>query len=280
MSSPRALRQALRRSATGRLRAIAAPAYDAVVATQLFAAGMLPRADEDRSLDEKLTVIVKTFERPATLERLVRSIRARYPTLPIVVADDSRSPSRLPSVETVTLPFDSGVSAGRQAALDRVRTPFVLVVDDDFVFTSRTDLRIGVRDLERSPRVDLVGGELLDLPLLRRRGPPLGQIFPTSARPLVPVGSAIDGLLVCDKVMNFYVARTERLRLVGWDPSLKRIDHADFFTRALGVLVCVFDASMSCLHAQTPFDRAYMAHRLDYSADVALLRARWGPRRA
>jgi hypothetical protein len=127
--------------------------------------------------------------------------------------------------------------------------------------------------------VDILGGQLVDLPFLRELPPPIGKIFPTAARPLVPIGSTIDGLRVCDKVMNFYVARTERLRLVGWDKSLRRIDHADFFTRALGVLVTVFDPQLRAFHAQTPFDRKYMAHRMDIAADQLVLAARWGQRR-
>ncbi|MGE5186558.1 MAG: glycosyltransferase, partial [Acidobacteriota bacterium] len=216
----------------------------------------------DSSLDRELTAIVKTFERPPILARLVASIRRLYPSLPIVVADDSRQPVQLPGVETIVLPFDSGVSAGRKAALDRVRTRYVLVLDDDFIFYNATRLAPALGKLARDPRIDILGGQLVDLPYLRARRPPLGQIFATHAQPLVPIGSTLDGLLVCDKVANFYLARTERLRLVGWDPQLKRIDHADFFTRALGTLVTVFDPELRCFHAQTPFDRAYMHHRL------------------
>jgi hypothetical protein len=80
---------------------------------------------------------------------------------------------------------------------------------------------------------------------------------------------------VCDKVANFYVARTEALRKVGWTPALRRVDHADFFTRALGVIVSVFDPGMRAFHAQTPFDAAYMAHRMDIAHDNAVLGARW-----
>ena len=274
-------RHELRRLAVdGPLRLLAAPIHGLAVRAELAVAKALPAIAPDRSLDDQLTVIVKTFERPAILRRLVASIRRRYPSLPIIVADDSREPSRLPEVDTIVLPYDSGVSAGRQAALDRVRTPLCR--------GSRRRLRILAHDctrtcgakLARNPTIDILGGQLVDLPLFRVRQPPLGQIFATRAHPLVPIGSTIDGLLVCDKVANFYVARTERLRLVGWDAALRRIDHADFFTRALGVLVAVFDRELRALHAQTPFDAAYMKHRLDVAHDQALLAARWGVRHA
>jgi hypothetical protein len=65
------------------------------------------------------------------------------------------------------------------------------------------------------------------------------------------------------------------LRLVGWDARLKRLDHADFFTRARGVLVTAYDDEFRCLHAQTPFDREYMRCRSDLDADAELLRARY-----
>jgi glycosyltransferase involved in cell wall biosynthesis len=274
-------RHALRRLAVdGPLRPLAGPIYELAIRAELAVASALPAIPADRSLDDQLTVVVKTFERPATLRRLIASIRRGYPSLPIIVADDSREPTRLPGVETIVLPYDSGVSAGRQAALSLVHTPFVVVLDDDFVFLRTTALAPAVAKLARNPTIDILGGQLIDLPLLRVRQPPLGQIFATQAHPLVPIGSTIDGLLVCDKVANFYVARTERLRLVGWDAALRRIDHADFFTRALGVLVSVFDRELRALHAQTPFDASYMAHRTDVAHDMALLAARWGVRHA
>lgn len=274
-----ALKQRARRLALGPLRSIAAPLHRGAIAGELAARRIvdaLAPAARDTSLDGELTVLVKTFERPAIVARLVASVRAQYPTLPIVVVDDSRLPRPLPGVETITLPFDSGVSAGRQAGLDRVRTRYVLVVDDDFVFYRGTRLAPAVARLDRNPQIDILGGALVDLPQLRVRRPPFGNIFATTAEPVLPIGSHVGGLVVCNKVANFYVARTERLRLVGWDPALKRIDHADFFTRAFGVLVTVFDPQLRCFHAQTPFDAAYMAHRTDDAADRLILAARWG----
>jgi Glycosyl transferase family 2 len=274
-------RHVLRRLAVdGPLRPLAAPLHALAIRAELAVARGVPAIAPDRSLDESLTIVVKTFERPHIVRRFVASVRRGYPSLPIIVVDDSRSPVQLPGVETITLPFDSGVSAGRQAGLERVRTPFVMVADDDFVFLRSTALAPALARLAGNPQIDIVGGQLIDLPQLRFREPPLGQIFATRAEPLVPIGSTIDGLIVCDKVANFYLARTERLRLVGWDAALRRIDHADFFTRALGVLVTVFDRELRALHAQTPFDAAYMKHRLDVAHDQVLLAARWGVRHA
>jgi hypothetical protein len=258
----------------GRARRIAAPIHDALVTAQLAVAARVP-VTPIHDVDDRLTIVIKTFERPRTIERLVDSIRRMYPSIPIVVVDDSRAPRELPGVETVLVPFDQGVSIGRQAGLARVRTPYVMMLDDDFVFFSATRLDRALSKLERQARIDLLGGQLIDLPRLRFREPPLGQIFPTAAVPREPISSKIDDLLVCDKVANFYIARTDAVRRVGWTPQLRRVDHADFFTRALGVIVCVFDRELRAFHAQTPFDAAYMAQRNDVERDMLVLAARW-----
>ena len=79
-----------------------------------------------------LTAIIKTFERPRALDRLIRSIRRDYPDLPIIVGDDSFHPYRRTDVEYLRLPPDIGASAGRNAMLHRVQTPLFLQLDDDF----------------------------------------------------------------------------------------------------------------------------------------------------
>ena len=71
--------------------------------------------------------MIKTFERPAKLKRLVDSIRRLYPGLTIIVVDDSRHPRNLPEVENINLPFDSGVSAGRNAGVKAVGTTIHVV---------------------------------------------------------------------------------------------------------------------------------------------------------
>jgi hypothetical protein len=261
-------------------RAIASAVHRSVVAEELWVERLLdalaPRPPLDEPLVRQLTALIKTFERPRILRRLVASIKRLYPALPIVVVDDSRVPSRIVGVETIAMPYDSGISAGRNEGLRHVTTPYVLVLDDDFVFYRHTGLMPALRLMERHAQIDIMGGQLVDLPFYRARRLPEGEIFPTAATPLAPLGSFIGGLRVVDKVPTFYIARTDRLAVVPWDPQLKRIDHADFFTRALGVLTTVFKPDLKCLHARTPFDDAYMSKRLDLEASFQVLEERYG----
>jgi hypothetical protein len=176
------------------------------------------------------------------------------------------------------MPYDSGIAAGRNEGLRRARTRYVLMLDDDYVFCRHTRLAPTLALMEQFSEIDIAGGQLIELPLLSIR--PLaaaaGSIRPTDATPRHPLGSSIAGLTVVPKVPTFFVARRNRLAAVEWDARLKRIDHADFFTRALGLLTTVFNPELKILHARTPFDREYMSRRLDLGADRQLLAKLYG----
>jgi len=262
------------------LRHLAAPLHRELTRLELRAVrvcdDLWPTGERLREPDcARVTAIVKTFERPAALRRLLESVQRLFPALTVIVADDSRTPSQVPGVRTLALPFDVGVSAGRQAALAEVRSEYTWVLDDDFVLYHGTGLARALAALDQNQMLDIVGGAVIDLPLGRLQTGRNAALYPTNRAPLAPLGSLIGGLPVRDKVPNFFLARTDRLRLVGWDPSLKRLDHADFFTRARGVLVTAYEDRFRCLHAQTPFDRSYMVQREALAADAAILKKRY-----
>ncbi|MEM7193622.1 MAG: glycosyltransferase [Pseudomonadota bacterium] len=223
------------------------------------------------------TAVIKTFERPKKLQRLVSSIRRTFPMLKIIIVDDSRNPISLSDtgIERVTLPYDSGVSAGRAAGLERVTTPYVINLDDDYIFSRKTRLIHALAYLERNNNVDLVAGEVTYLPYYIRFDYTTHKLMNYQSNPLYEKGTEIDGLKVFEKCANFFVARTDKLKSVGWDPNLKRLDHADFYTRARGKITTVFDPDMELLHDQTHFDQNYLKVRHDYSQDSKVLNDRY-----
>ena len=271
----------LKRARSTRLRPVLAVGCELLVRVQLVAEklldALLSRPVQAPELAD-VTAVIKTFERPAKLRRLVNSIRRHYPNLTVIVVDDSEAPIRLPGVETVVLPYDSGVSAGRNAGLARVHTNYILMLDDDFVFNRHTDLLRALRWLASNPGVDILAGEVVYLPLRQVTDYADARLFPTDRLPLRDLGTLIDGLPVRNKVPNFYLGRSKRVREVGWDDALKRIDHADFFTRAVGRLVSVQDSGFKVLHYPTYFDRRYMAAKRDVEQDRARLLEKYGGR--
>ena len=262
----------------GKLSFIGKPLYNTLVAMELHYVQWKDgvKAFENTPLvDEKLTAIIKTFERPDTLKRLVSSIKRLYPNMAVIVVDDSKTPSMLDDVETIVLPYDSGVSLGRQKALEATITPYVLLLDDDFVFYRQTELEPALSLMEENPEIDIMGGEVVNLPSFKSSDYRNAGLYKTDVVSLLPCGSTIAHMPVYDKVPNFYIARRERLKLVGWDMRIKRLDHADFFTRAKGVLLTVFNKEFKILHIQTPYNKTYMKKRNDVKNDQMILRLKY-----
>jgi glycosyltransferase involved in cell wall biosynthesis len=259
------------------LRPVLKASYLGLLETELAVFRLLDRLHEqsDNENLDLVTAVIKTFERPTRCQALINSIRLFYPTLKIIVVDDSNEPKRFAGSTTISLPYDSGVSAGRSAGLASVETKYVLNLDDDFVFYSRTNVPAAVTLMEQYDEIDIMGGCVVDLPLFIRHDYRTGNLHPHETKSLKPGGQKIGNLEVYDKVPNFFLGRTESVRRVDWDCNLKRIDHADFFTRAKGILTSVLNPELDVLHVRNPFDWVYLEKRLDLSADIAYLRQKY-----
>ena len=85
---------------------------------------------------------------------------------------------------------------------------------------------------------------------------------------LIPVGTKIDGCIVSAKVPNCFIARTDSIRKVGYDPNIRMIDHHEFFFRAAGQIVAVIDPTSYILHCHNPFDWRYRPFRSDTRGDA------------
>lgn len=248
--------------AEGRARPFVQSLYDVLIRALVG----VHRAEEKTALRQEvepseLTLVIKTFDRPYAIKRLLKSIRRRYPTVPIIVADDGKRQEALPGVEHLRLPFDVGLSAGRNRALEKVRTKYFLLLDDDFLFSKRQRLAELVDYMEAFPQVDIAGGRYIDLPLYIEHEFDKQAIGETSTMPLLPLGTRLGEGVVVDKVQNYFIGRTETVRALGWNEIYKLQEHTEFFTRARGKLVTVYLKSMRVLHVKYPFDLEYLAYR-------------------
>lgn len=240
-----------------------------------------PTSDERAEVAQRVTMAVKTFERPDVLRRCLASVRTVFDGR-IVVADDSRRPVTAlgAGTDVISMPFNSGVPAGRNAALDEVGTEYVFISDDDIVFTAASDFVAAMTYLDDNGEVDLVALTRVDLPRWRAvEAHNASALFGGAAPPLVPYGTLIDGLPVVPKTPQLYLARTASIQKVRWDERLRMVDHRDFFSRAAGRLVSVQARTVRAYHLRTPFDPFYTAYREDVAADLRTLARIWsGPR--
>ncbi|ELK01636.1 Beta-1,4 N-acetylgalactosaminyltransferase 2 [Pteropus alecto] len=194
----------------------------------------------EKKLKDLVTIATKTFLRPHKLMTMLKSIREYYPDLTVIVADDSKEPLKINDdyVEYYLMPFGKGWFAGRNLAISQVTTKYVLWVDDDFLFNKKTKIETLVEVLEKT-ELDVVGGSVLgnlfQFKLLLEQSENGDCLHRRSGsfRPL----DGFPNCVVTSGVVNFFLAHTERLRRVGFDPRLQRVAHSEFFIDGLGSLL-------------------------------------------
>ncbi|KAM4048528.1 beta-1,4 N-acetylgalactosaminyltransferase 1 [Anomaloglossus baeobatrachus] len=192
-----------------------------------------------------VTIATKTFLRYDKLQDLIDSIRKFYPTVTIIIADDSEKPQKVegPFIEQYIMPFGKGWFAGRNLAISQVSTKYVLWVDDDFIFCPQTKIEKLVDVLEKTS-LDLVGGAVREITgyytTYRQTisvipGDKEGDCLKTH-QGYHHVIEGFPNCVVSDGVVNFFLARTDKILKAGFDPRLSRIGHLEFFIDGLGTL--------------------------------------------
>ncbi|XP_004633706.1 beta-1,4 N-acetylgalactosaminyltransferase 2 [Octodon degus] len=225
----------------------------------------------ERNLRNLVTIATKTFQRPHKLKVLLQSIRAFYPDLTVIVADDSNQPVKIEDryVEHYIMPFGKGWFAGRNLAISQATTKYVLWVDDDFLFTPTSKIERLVEVLENT-ELDVVGGSVqgnvfqFKLFLEQSEG---GNCIHRRSGSFQPL-DGFPGCVVTSGVANFFLAHTERLQRVGFDPRLQRVAHQEFFIDGLGSLLvgsCP-DVVMGHQSRSPATDRELLALEKNYSA--------------
>ncbi|XP_060750137.1 beta-1,4 N-acetylgalactosaminyltransferase 1a isoform X1 [Tachysurus vachellii] len=243
-----------------------------------------PKGEYD--ISRLVSIATKTFLRYDKLQDLIDSIRQFYPTVTIIIADDNEHPKPVtgPYIEHYTMPFQKGWFAGRNLAISQVTTKYVLWVDDDFIFTSKTRLEKMVDVLE-STTLDLVGGAVREVTgytatychiISTEKGGENGDCL-HMRRGFYHVLKGFPNCVVTDAVINFFMARTDKVRQVGFDPRLARVAHLEFFVDGLGVLHVGSCNDVVINHAskikgmlpwgQTETDKAYSKFRYTNSSN-------------
>lgn len=222
--------------------------------------------------ENNCTIIIKTFLRPTCLLKVLKSIRFFYQSIRIIVADDStdaikkendRIIAKFGRCTKINLPFDSGLSAGRNSLIDKVTTPFFITFDDDFVVTKSTKLYELYNLISTTNGIDILAGIVNDGTIaynhdLKMNGKHLK--FIENKR------NTKSSYKYCDVVLNFFIAKKDiRVR---WNPQLKVAEHWDFFLRCkhAGVKVAVTNKSIiSHTHVETPEYNKYRKRSLEYT---------------
>ncbi len=239
-----------------------------VVSYRLMGKSVLqPEVVED--VERNVTFIYKSFNRQKQAIRLYKSIKTCYPEARIIIVDDSNHPLELH--EVIRLPFNSGLSRGLAVALEKVQTPYVMRLDDDMLLIPNTNVHKELEFLEKHPDVDLVA-VMADYKKPKEYAAKFAKIKMRKTLQ-IPAGTLIDGKEVVYKTPNCFLARTEKMRIIGYDVNLRINEHHDFFFRAAGRMVCVLDPESSIMHCHNLFEgENYEKYRYDAVGAAKYLR--------
>jgi glycosyltransferase involved in cell wall biosynthesis len=187
----------------------------------------------------EVTALIKTFLRDDYLFTAVSSLRRYYPEIKIIVADDGycseEKELRLKEAgvsKYIALPWNRGVSRGRNVLIDACETPYCLIGDDDFYYTDETRLGDMVKMMEVA---DLAGGALRYMGVLQHYEANLEWVPESKGlihREINRNYLTYEGIQYgeADLTFNFFVTKTTLARKVRWEESIQVIfEHEDFF---------------------------------------------------
>ncbi|XP_029292950.1 beta-1,4 N-acetylgalactosaminyltransferase 2-like [Cottoperca gobio] len=211
--------------------------------------------DMGTDISSHVTITTKTFLRYTKLKVLLSSIRKFYSNINVIIADDNFEPEKMngSNIQHYIMPPAQGWFAGRNLAVSQVTTKYFLWVDDDFVFTEKTKIEELVEVMEAIPELDVLGGsvqgnqfyfsliyeegEESEGGCLHRKSQGKFQSLPGYPRCYLASG-----------VVNFFLARTDAIQRVGFDPKLQRVAHSEFFMDGMGSLLVATCGHVSVGH--------------------------------
>ena len=220
-------------------------------------------------MTEKVTFGITSFQRPDCLERLVASIYKRYPLARILVADNGNKKAKLPnSVEVLNLEFDCGLSAARNALFDNFRTEYLLILEEDFLFTDETNIEQFVEILDSDQEVGVVGGAIrsihgrlaaysLDIEIFRQ------TMYVREASHRVKLSPSGTPYRLCDLIWNFALFRRAMTKRHRWIDELKVGEHAPYYhqVKLAGEWRVACCPTVALYHVPEPRSGEYLHYR-------------------
>lgn len=201
----------------------------------------------------QVTLVFVTIGRDKAAIDFVRSVRRLFPKLRILVADQNGPTERMEQfytrqrVRMLWLPWDCGLSFARNRAVEQVTTDYILLADDDFIFTQETMLSDAVQILESLPEIGFLGGSVIDV-IQNEHGDQERRFrkwekhlilmeeastlisMPIDHLPLQVREAAQKKVYLCDMTSNWGIFRRQVFDSHRWDESIKiNGEHEDFF---------------------------------------------------
>lgn len=205
---------------------------------------------ENSLVNNKITLLIKSFMRNDCVYKLINSIRVNYKNIKIIVVDDSKPRLNFDidkNIKTYNIDFDSGLSAGRNYGVTKIDTEYFILLDDDFIFTEKTDLNLWLDIMVRC-NLDILGGYVIE------NNKPLkyfGTFYFSEKNKTILTKDEFHDFgeyKTCDIIPNFFIAKTDKIKEFTWDNDLKLNEHTAFFFKHRNSLSVGFTDKVSVIH--------------------------------
>jgi len=204
-----------------------------------------------------IAIIIPTFLRDDKLKECVDSILRTFgavnnyqPNVRIYVGDQGEMDPAKQEYYTYLkelghkiyhLPYNCGLAYARNYLISQTNEPYILVCDDDYVFTEKTMFEPMINLLISNEHIGIVGGKLNDretIPVRVYVDSNKGSNFLTYVYKQPVYLNSIPTIIQktyryfkTEMVPNFFLAKREVFKDIKWDDELKLIEHSDFFLR-------------------------------------------------
>ena len=195
-----------------------------------------------------VTVIAHSAERCFLLKRMMDSVNLVYPKMRGIVTcecepklfDCPTTPQLVldvhPNTDWYVVPYDFGLSRGKEFAISKVETEFILVLDDDFVlgFNSCIECLIS-RMSSRTHSAAWLPLDIVGFPVLedeRSFGAFRGTLRVADSKFFLEPfthQSTPDGCVRVDICPMVFLGRTVRMKTLRWNHELPVGEHEEFF---------------------------------------------------
>jgi hypothetical protein len=200
----------------------------------------------------QLTIGIKTFCRPHVLNQSLNIMHTKNNTIyPIIIADDSldiykKQNLRIinnyrkrynSNIRILNLPFDSGLSKGRNEIVSKCNTKYIMILDDSRTFTSQLDIYKMIQFLEKNNKYHLFCGIVNNRNGIDRKYAGLfksikqmnGGIHIKTKPPTRIQTKLFNSIEETNIGLNVFIAKTDCLKRVRWRNDLKIGEHELFF---------------------------------------------------
>ena len=210
-------------------------------------------------INNKVTICVKTLYRSKAIGKFVKDTREILPNITIIISDDSDDDYKLenqksiynaspndPNIIYIPLPYDSGLSKGRNECVKRVKTPYTIITDDTRTIDNADSVYKLVDYLDKNKQYDIITGRIPNRPYEKKfESVYINNEKIDSKKEILKLMKNLnneiqikennineinkEGYYKTDIGVNTFISRTDILSKYPWNNNLKLHEHSYFF---------------------------------------------------